>query len=318
MQTFLAYRDNQVCGRIAAIVNQDHNEYQHELRGFFGFFECLNDPEAAHALLDAARAWLAEQGMQSIRGPASPSFNHVMGTLVEGFDTPPTFMMAYNPPYYGDLIEGYGFRKSQDLYAFWSDAEVLPASQQKHWPIADQIRERFNIRIRPLSKSRFRQDIREFLAIYNESLKHNWGFSPMSDEALEDMARVFRYVVVPELVVGAEIDGRLVGIVLALPDYNPRIKLMDGRLLPFGFFRLLYGPPRIKKVRILAANVLPEYQLMGVALVLLRAITPAGLKYGIKEVEYSWVAESNALSRGSLEKGGAKRVKTYRMYDLDL
>jgi hypothetical protein len=318
VQTFLAYRDNRVCGRIAAIVNHDHIDYQKERRGFFGFFECENDAEAAHALFDAARAWLAQQGMESIRGPANPSFNHVMGTLVEGFDTPPTFMMSYNPPYYGELIEGYGFRKSQDLYAFWADAEMLPASQKKHWPIADQICERFNIRVRPLSKKRFRQDIREFLSIYNQSLKNNWGFSPMSDEALEYMARVFRYVLVPELVVGAEIDGRLVGIVLALPDYNPRIKQIDGRLLPFGFLRLLVGRRRIKKVRIIAANVLPEYQLMGVALVLMRAITPLGLTSGIREVEFSWVAESNSLSRGSLEKGGAKRVKTYRMYDLDL
>jgi GNAT superfamily N-acetyltransferase len=318
IQTFLAYRDNRVCGRIAAILNREHIAFQHERRGFFGFFECENDAEAARALFDAARAWLVEQGMDSIRGPASPSFNHIMGTLVEGFDTPPTFMMAYNPPYYGDLIEGCGFRKSQDLYAYWSNAEMLPASQKKHWPIADQIRERFNIRIRPLRKSRFNQDIREFLAIYNQSLTKNWGFSPLSDEALEHMARAFRFVVVPELVVGAEIDGRLVGIALALPDYNPRIKQIDGRLFPFGFLRLLVGRRRIKKVRVMAANVLPEYQLMGVAMVLLRELVPIGLEYGIQEVEFSWVAESNSLSRGSLEKGGAKRIKTYRMYDLDL
>jgi GNAT superfamily N-acetyltransferase len=318
VQTFLAYRDNEVCGRIAAIVNHDHNEFQNERRGFFGFFECWDDREAAHALLDTARGWLAEQGMQSVRGPASPSFNHIMGTLVEGFDSPPTFMMAYNPPYYGQLIESYGFRKSQDLFAFWGDADMLPANQKKYGPIADQIRERLNIRIRPISKSRFRQDIKDFLAIYNQSLKNNWGFSPMSDEALEYMARVFRYVLIPELVVGAEINGRLVGIVLGLPDYNTRIKQIDGRLLPFGFLRLLIGRRRIKKIRILAANVLPEYHLMGVAMVLMQAMVPMGLSYGINEVEFSWVAESNAASRGALEKGGAKRVKTYRMYDLDL
>ncbi len=318
IQTFLAYRDNQVCGRIAAILNQAHVEYQKERRGFFGFFECVDDPEAAGALLDAARAWLAEQGMESMRGPASPSVNHVLGTLVEGFDSPPTFMMAYNPPYYGQLIEQYGFRKSQDLYAFWANGEMLPASQSKHWPIADQIMERFKIRIRPLDKSRFRQDMREFLAIYNRSLQNLWGFSPMSAEELEYLARLFRYVVVPELVLGAEIEGRLVAIVLALPDYNPLIKQIDGRLFPFGFFRLLLGRRKIKKVRILATNVLPEYQLMGVAMVLLRAMTPAGQRLGIREVEYSWVAESNLLSRGSLEKGGAKRVKTYRLYDLDM
>ncbi len=318
VQTFLAYRDNEVCGRIAAIVNQDHNEFQNERRGFFGFFECLDDREAAHALLDAARAWLAEQGMQSVRGPASPSWNHIMGTLVEGFDSPPTFMMAYNPPYYGQLIESYGFRKSQDLFAFWADADMLPANQKKYGLIAEQIRERLNIRIRPINKSRFRRDIKDFLAIYNQSLKNNWGFSPMSDEALEYMARVFRYVLIPELVLGAEIDGRLVGIVLGLPDYNTRIKQIDGRLLPFGILRLLLGRRKIKKIRILAANVLPEYHLMGVAMVLMQAMVPMGLNYGINEVEFSWVAESNAASRGSLEKGGAKRVKTYRMYDLDL
>ena len=139
----------------------------------------------------------------------------------------------------------------------------------------------------------------------------------MSAEELEYLARVFRYVVVPELVLGAEIEGRLVAIVLALPDYNPLIKQIDGRLFPFGFLRLLLGRGKIKKVRILAANVLPEYQLMGVALVLLRAMAPAALEHGIREVEFSWIAESNSLSRGSLEKGGAKRIKTYRVYDLD-
>jgi hypothetical protein len=318
VQTFLAYRGDEVCGRIAAIVNYDHIEYQKEQRGFFGFFESVDDAEVAGALLETARTWLAQQGMKSIRGPVSPSVNHVTGALVEGFDTPPTFMMAYNPPYYGRLIENFGFRKSQDLYAFWANAEMLPASKTKHWPIADQIKERFNIRIRPLKKSHFRRDMKDFLAIYNESMRSHWGFSPMSEEALNYMARMLRYLVIPELIVGAEIDGRLVGIILALPDYNPRIKQIDGRLLPFGFLRLLVGRRHIKKVRILAANVLLEYQLMGVALVLMRAMAPAGLDYGIREVEYSWVAESNKHSRGALEKGGAKRVKTYRLYDLDI
>jgi hypothetical protein len=318
VQTFLAFRDGSLCGRIAAILNQDHLDCQKDGRGFFGFFECIDDQDVANALFDAAGGWLREHGLESMRGPANPSINHVFGALVEGFDTPPTFMMAYNPPYYGRLIEGYGFGKAQDLYAFWANADMLPASQGKHWPIADQIMERYNVRVRPLDKSRFFRDIREFLTIYNRSMGNHWGFSPMSEKELDSMARVLRYLLIPELVVGAEIDGQLVGIVLALPDYNPRIKQIDGRLLPFGFLRLLLGRRKIKKVRILAANVLAEYQLMGVALVLLRQMTPAALEYGIREVEYSWIAESNSLSRGSLEKGGAKRIKTYRVYDVDL
>jgi len=318
VQTFLATRGSEVCGRIAAIVNYDHIEFRKEQRGFFGFFECRDDQEAATALLEAAGQWLVEQGMHSVRGPASPSINHVVGTLVEGFDSPPTFMMAYNPPYHDRLITAAGFTKAQDLYAYWADAAMLPASQKKHWPIADQICERFGVRVRPIDKSRFAQDIREFLSIYNESMVKHWGFSPMSELELDNTAKVLRYLLIPELVVGAEIDGRLVGMVLVLPDYNPLIKKIDGRLFPFGFLRMLWGRRRIKKVRMLAANVLPDYQLMGVALVLARAMTPAGLEYGLREVEYSWVAESNALSRGSLEKGGAKRVKTYRVYDRDL
>lgn len=328
IQTFLATRKptthsercppgdgEEVCGRIAAIVNYDHVEFQKEQRGFFGFFESVDDDEVAGSLMDAARAWLKAQGMESIRGPMSPSFNHVAGTLVEGFDTPPAFMTAYNPPYYERLLLGCGLQQSQETYAFWANAAMLPASQAKHWPIADRIMERYNIRIRPIRKSRFKQDMREFLNIYNESMRSHWSFSPISEEALEYMAKTLRYLVIPELIVGAEIDGKLVGIVLALPDYNPRIKQIDGRLLPLGFLRLLLGRRRIKKVRVMAANVLLEYQLLGVPLVLMRAMAPLGLAYGIDEVEYSWVAESNRHSRGGLEKAGAKRVKTYRLYD---
>jgi len=315
VQTFLAFRGNELCGRIAAILNQVHIDFQKERRGFFGFFECVDDQQTANALLDAVRTWLAERDIHAIRGPTSPGMNYVWGTLIEGFDSPPTFMMAYNPPYYARLLETYGFRKAQDLYAFWANADMLPASMAKHWPLADQIAQRYNIRVRSIDKRRFRQDVRDFLEIYNRSMASHWGFSPMCPEELDHMARVLRYLLIPELVVAAEIDGRLVGMCLALPDYNPAIKQIDGRLLPFGFIRLLLGRRRVKKVRVLAANVLPEFQLMGVALVLLKAMTPPALEYGIREVEYSWIAESNLLSRGSLEKGGAKRTKTYRVYD---
>jgi len=318
IQTFLAQRDGEVVGRIAAIVNQAHIDYCHEKRGFFGFFECQNDREAAAALLAAAQNWLSEQGMESVRGPASPSVNHMLGTLVEGFDSPPTFLMPYNPPYYDQLIQGCGFAKAQDLYAYWGDMSMLPYSQGKHWPVADQIIERLGVRIRPLSRSRFRQDIREFLAVYNRSMEGHWSFSPMSEEELDYLAKMLRYMLIPELVVGAEIDGRLAGIVMALPDYNPRIKRIDGRLLPLGFLRLLWNRRKIKRVRFMAVNVLPEYRLMGLSLVLMRAMAPAMISAGMCEAEFSWVAESNTSSRGALEKGGTKLVKTYRVYDRDL
>jgi GNAT superfamily N-acetyltransferase len=168
-----------------------------------------------------------------------------------------------------------------------------------------------------LNTKRFIEDVEGFLGIYNEALRNMWSFSPMSPTEVRHMAKSLRYLMVPELAVAAEMDGRLVGAVFGLPDYNPRIKQIDGRLFPFGFLRLLRKKQEIKKIRVLAATVLPEFSMMGIGLVLLRALLPKALEWGLEEAEFSWVAESNHFSRGSLEKAHAKRVKTYRVYDWD-
>jgi GNAT superfamily N-acetyltransferase len=316
-QTFLAFRGGEVCGRIGAVHNRTHNEYFKEQRGFFGFFECCDDREAAHALFDAARDWLAQRGLQQLRGPTSPSLNYMAGTLIEGFDSPPSLMMPYNPSYYASLIEGYGFRKVQDLYAYYGRLDMLGPVQAKLDPIARQIIERYQIRIRTMRRRRFRQDVAESLAIFNRSMVGHWGVVPFTPAELDYLAKGLCWLLVPEMAVGAEIDGKLVGVAIALPDYNPRIKQIDGRLFPFGFIRLLANKRKIKKFRVMAANVLPEYHLLGVGLVLMKAMTPMGIEWGANEAEFSWVAESNAASRGALEKGGAERIKTYRVYDLE-
>jgi GNAT superfamily N-acetyltransferase len=317
VQTFLATRNGEVCGRIAAIVNRGHIRQHAEPRGFFGFFECEDDQATANGLFEAVRAWLAERDVPLVRGPMNPSISYEVGTLVEGFDTPPTFMMTYNPPYYPRLIEGYGFRKTQDLYAYWGHVDMLPQVQARYQRNVDQIQERCGIRLRPLDTTRFLEDVQTFLTIFNRSLTNTWGFVPMTPEEVRHAAQGLRHLIVPQLALAAEIDGEVIGAVLALPDYNPRIKEIDGRLFPFGFLRLLCRKDRIKRVRILSANVLPEYQLLGVGLVLLSGLTPQAVAWGVREAEFSWVSESNALSRGSLEKAGAKRQKTFRVYDLD-
>jgi len=137
-QAFLAVRQGQVCGRIAAIVNRAHNERYEERRGFFGFFESVDDQQVADALLDAVRIWLAEQGIYRLRGPTNPSMNYEVGLLIDGFDTPPMFMMTYNPPYYQKLLENYGLRKAQDLYAFWGHRDMLPTIRARLAPIAEK------------------------------------------------------------------------------------------------------------------------------------------------------------------------------------
>ncbi len=317
IQTFLAYRGGQLCGRIAAIVDQGYIEKFRERRGCFGFFECVDDATVAAGLFDAARGWLADRDIHRLRGPLSPALNYEIGLLVDGFDTPPTFLIPYNPPYYGKLIEGCGFHQVQDLYSFTGNISKLGEVVAKRGRVAEQIQERYGIRLRPLNKKRFVEDVRAFLEIYNRSLVAHWNFVPLSSAEMLHMAKGLSFMIVPELAVAAEIDGRMVGAVFALPDYNPRIKKLDGRLFPFGAFRLLWNKRKIRRMRIVAANTLPEYQLMGVGLVLAGGLVPKVLDWGIQEGEFSWVAESNTLSRGSLEKGGAQLSKTHRVYDLD-
>ena len=315
IQTFLATRSGQVCGRIAAILNRGHNERFDERRGFFGFFECVDDQTVAGALFDAVRGWFADRDIHKLRGPANPSMNHEVGLLVDGFDSPPMFMMTYNPQYYGRLIEGHGFQKVQDLYAYWGHVEMLPKIQDKLKPVCDKIAQYCDVTLRPVDKTRFIEDVENFLDVYNRSMTNTWGFVPMSSAEVQQQARALRHLMVPELALAAEIDGKMVGAVFGLPDYNPRIKQIDGRLFPFGFWRLLRKKQDIKRIRVISTNVLPEYQLMGIGLVLLDGLVPKALEWGIEEAEFSWVLESNSLSRGSLEKGGAKLIKTYRLYD---
>ena len=317
IQTFLAYRGKEVVGRIGAVLNEGHiNRYDEKL-GFFGFFESIDDQEVANRLFDAARDWFADQGIFKLRGPVNPSLNATVGLLIDGFDSPPTFMMTYNPPYYERLIENYGLRKTQDMYAFWGHISMLPKVAEKLAPIVEQIIERYNVKIRPLDTSRFLEEVKTFLSIYNRSLTNTWGFVPMSDAEIEHTAKGLKLLIVPELAILVEVDGRPVGATFGLLDYNPRIKEIDGRLFPFGFIHLLRNKSGIKRIRVISTNVLPEYQMQGLGLVLMHGIVPKAMEWGIQEAEFSWVLESNRFSRGALSKGGAKITKTYRVYDID-
>jgi hypothetical protein len=316
IQTFLASRNGRVVGRIAAIHNRRHNENFKKQQGFFGFFECEDDQAAASALLDAAQSWLGARGLKGLRGPVNPAITYSAGVLVEGFDLPPSFLLPYSPPYYDRLLSSYGLVKVQDLLAFEGHISMLADVEKKLKPIAEQIAKRFNVTIRDMSRRTFKQDVADFLDVFNRSLVDHWDFTPFSPAELSHFAKSLEWLLVPDLAIAVEVDKRLVGVALVLPDYNVALKKMNGRLFPFGFLHLLSGKKNIPTYRAVSTNVLPEYRLMGLGLVLMHALAPRGLKREAQAVEFSWVAESNSLSRGALEKGGAKRTKTYRVYDL--
>jgi GNAT superfamily N-acetyltransferase len=315
IETFVAYEDDEPVGRIAAIANHAHNRRFGERRGFFGFFESIDDQAVADALFAAARQWFATQNLDTIRGPANPSLNYEVGLLIDGFDSPPFFMMTYNKPYYGRLIENCGLQKSQDLYAFWGHVDMLATIDKKIGFIIEQSSERFGIQVRNLDANRFAEDVEKFLDIYNRSLVATWGFVPLSTGELKHIAMGLKRLIIPELAVFAEVEGKSVGAAFCLPDYNSRIKDIDGRLFPLGFIKLLRNKRRIKRFRVLSTNVIPEYQRWGVGMVLMGGLVPKVLEYGIQEAEFSWVLESNTLSRATCERAGARLYKTYRIYD---
>jgi GNAT superfamily N-acetyltransferase len=313
--TFVARRNGEVVGRIAGIVNHEHNRHFKEKRGFFGFFECINDKAVAHALFDAVRSWLAERNIRALRGPVNPSFNYEIGLLIEGFDDPPTFMMTYNPPYYGELIESYGFAKAHDLYAYIGMKKDLEHQLPRVGTLVDRVHEMFNVKTRPMDKARFQEDLESFLRVYNDSCQHIWGFVPITKAEMQWMASDLKHLIIPELTSVAEVDGKAIGAVFGLPDYNPRIKEINGRLFPFGFLKLLSKKHNLKRVRLISTNVVPEYQKWGIGIILLVSLIPKGLEIGMEEAEFSWVSEANTLAVGSLEKGGARLYKKYRLYD---
>ena len=315
IQTFVALRDGKPCGRLAAIKNDAHNDWYDEKRGFFGFYESEESEETSGRLFDAARDWFRERGIEAIRGPVNPSLNYELGTLIEGFDEPPWFMMTYGKPYYDRLIKGYGFRKSQDMYAFWGHVDMLDAISQRLAPLSDNIHERFELVCRQFDVKRFDEEIATFLKIYNQSLASTWGFVPMSDGEVKKQAAGMKQMIVPDLTTMAEIDGKPIGTMFGLLDFNPRIKEIDGRLLPFGFLKMIRNRKAITRMRFISANVVPEYQSWGIGLALVARLVPDILKWGIQEAEFSWVLESNDLSYKSLKKGGAKITKRYRVYD---
>ena len=317
-QPFIATQDGKVVGRIVAIINHGHNNRYKETRGFFGFFDCVDDQEVANALFREACKFLKSHGMTDVRGPCNPSLNYELGTLIEGFDTPPTFMMTYNWPYYDKLITTFGFAKTQDLYAFEGHVDMLETMDPKLAFVIEEVKRRFNVKMRPADRKNFGREIDIFLDIYNQALQGTWGFVPLTPSEIKAIGFSMKFLIDPAVTSFVEIDGKPVGVGMGLPDYNPLIKKIDGKLFPFGFLRLLWGRKRIKKIRIISTNVVPEYQRWGLGLVTLDRMLPDVLANGIKEAEFSWVLESNDLSRGSLERAGTKRTKTYRLYDRTL
>lgn len=315
VDSFLALSGDRVVGRIAAIDNRAHNDFHGDRVGFFGFFECEDDPAAAGALFAAAATWLEARGKDTMRGPMNFSTNDDCGSLIEGFDTPPTIMMPHNLAYHAQLYAAGGFVKAKDLIAYWMDATALPERLERG---VELLRRRKSIVTRPMDMKHFERDVAIVRAIYNDAWEKNWGFVPMTEPEIEHLAKQLKPVVDPELVVFAEIEGEPIGFGLGLPDFNVALKHAGGELWPFGFLALLWHKRNIHRARILTLGVKAGYRASGVDVLLYHEIFHRGRRRGYTVGEFSWVLEDNLAMRRPLENMGGVQYKTYRVYDRPL
>ena len=315
---FLAERDGEVVGRIAAISNRLHNETHGDRVGFFGFFETVDDQAVADQLLGAAADWCRAKGHDLLRGPASFSVNDECGLLVDGFDTPPALMMPHNPRYYVTLIERAGFAKAKDLWVYEGGRE------DRYVPVPERlargtelIRRRMGITIRPLDMKNFQGEVERIKELYNAAWEKNWGFVPMTEHEIDHLAEQFKPVVIPDLVPIAEKDGKVIGFGITLPDLNVIFRRnRSGRLFPM-ILKLLWAlkTRKIRRARILLLGVLPEYRGKGVDAMLYHWIWTKSGERGIYWGEAGWILEDNPAMNAGLEKMTFKVYKTYRLYD---
>jgi hypothetical protein len=313
---FLAERAGKTVGRIGAIVNHNHNLRHGDRVGFFGFFECVDDQEAAAALVEAAREFLRSRGMDAMRGPASPSVNDEYGLLVEGYDQPPAVMMPYNPPYYGRLLEGCGLRKAKDLFAYGGDTRTT-LEQPKIRRANEVFKKRSGLTFRSLDLKDFAAEIARVKQVYNRAWEGNWGEVPMTDEEFDALAKDLKLIVRPELAVIAETpEGAVAGFGLALPDINIALKDNRNGGLLRGLWLLLTRRSRIDRSRILACGVLPEYRRTGAAGVIFHELASRALELGYHRGEASWILEDNVMMNRAAEAMQGRREKTYRIYEM--
>jgi len=317
MQLWVARRGDRDIGRIAGIIDGHFNKGDGNAAAFFGFFETVEEAPVSRALFRTVADWARAKGMKRLLGPMNPTINDECGLLIEGFDSPPVFMMTYNPKYYIGLLEAEGFRKAKDLLAFMIDLATIPMDRLRR--IAGKVRERNReVVLRPVLRKTLEQDIGKIKEVYNAAWQDNWGFVPMTDAEVDFMAARLKPLLTEGLIWVAETNGETVGFLLALPDYNIALQPLKGKLCTprlLGFVPYLFGWKTPHRTRVLTLGVKEKYRSRGIETAILIEGLNTGFNIGIQESEASWILEDNVLMCRMLEAIGGRVYKRYRIYE---
>jgi hypothetical protein len=318
-ELFVAERDGEPVGRISAQVDQRWDEYQGGSDAMFGFFETIDDPDVARALIAAATEFAVAKGRTRLLGPMDFTTNDEIGILVEGYERRPMILEPWHPPYYPALIEAEGFAKAMDVLMWelqFGDLKEGERFDPSIHTAAKKALEDEGIAIRNMRKRDMAGEVRRFMDVYNEAWGDNWGFVPITDAEVEFQAKSLKQVLDENWAYIAEKDGEVVGAALTLPDINQVMAKLDGRLLPFGWAKFLLGKRKVDQCRVFALGVKHAYRHSGVAAGLyLRHLEEAAVPGGIVGGEMGWILETNGPMNRAMEGMGGKVVKRYRLYE---
>ena len=320
MQAWIARRGDQLVGRISAQIDQLHLERYNDATGFFGMLDAEDDVETFRTLIKTAEDWLREQGMQRVRGPFNLSINEEMGLLIDGFNTPPVFLMGHALPYYAKHIEQSGYSKAKDVLAYMIPPNFdMPVIMQR---LVDASAHR--VKVRPINMKRFDEEISLLRDIFNDAWAENWGFVPFTEAEFRELGNNLRFLVHPKLIQIAEVDGEAVTFVVALPNINEAIRDLKGKLFPFGWAKLLWrlkvSYPSTARVPLLGVRRKFQNTRLGPSLAfqVIDKVRQQLHTLGAKDIELSWILEDNAGMRHIIEAIGGNAYKRYRIFERQL
>ena len=315
---WIARRDGEAVGRISAQVNRNHLARYRDATGQFGMFDAIDDPAVVQALLAAAEDWLRDHGMQRVQGPFSLSINEESGLLVEGFDSPPSILMGHDRPHAGPRLEALGYSKAKDLLAYHLDLNHPIGKSVAR--LLKKAHKTEDIVVRPLDFRRFESELRTIMTIFNDAWSENWNFLPFDDAAIAHMAKELKPLISPDRGAIAEYRGEACAMAVTLPNLNEAIRDFDGRLLPFGWAKLLWRlkANRLKSARMPLMGVRRSHHgtLLGAALAfaVIDQVRDSARRRGVETAELSWILEDNKGVKEIVQSVGARHYKTYRVY----
>jgi hypothetical protein len=313
----LAYRDKKCVGRIMGIINNRYNKINNENHGRFCFMECFNDKEVFHTLITRVEEWARKNGMSRLVGPLGFSDKDPQGFQIEGFEYPQFMTAPTNSPYMPELITAEGYEKKVDLVNYLAKMpDVFPEIYNK---VLSRVATSADYRLVEFnSKKELKPYIIRVLELMNSTFEEIYGFVPLNDREKKEFAARYLPILDPKFIKLVETDKGLVGFAIGMPDVSPGIKAANGKLLPFGIFKILRESKRSKKLLMMLGGVKKEFRGKGIEVIMGVKILQSAIKKKMDVVDSHLVLENNTKMRSEYERIGGKVVKKFRIYQKEL